>query len=368
MIKDSKFTCTFIGLGLIGGSIAKAMRKNYPECKLYAYNRHPENIRAALEDNTLNAISEDLTKYISQSDIIFLCAPVVTNIANLKTIKPYLNKETLITDVGSVKGNIHEAVKELNLEGQFIGGHPMCGSEKTGYINAKENLLENSYYILTPTESVNPDWTESYYKLVKTLSGIPIVTDYKKHDYSTAAISHVPHLIAGELVRLVKDNDSDDEFMKMIAAGGFKDITRIASSSPEMWQSICESNTDNICDLMDKYIFNLTTINNALKNKDYDKVGQLFESVGPYRKSINDLSNSSIQKIFQLYVDIPDKYGAIAEVSTILAKNEINIKNIGISHNRENQDGCLYIEFDNEESMNKAKSFLLKSSYAANIF
>lgn len=357
------FSCTFIGLGLIGGSIAKAFRKEFPHCKLYAYNRSPEHIKAALEDHTLDAISNDMTKYISDSDLIFLCAPVTTNIENLKTIKPYLNPNTLITDVGSVKTNIHKAVEELGLNHQFVGGHPMCGSEKTGYQNAKANLFENSYYILTPGENVSEEWVSDYTELVRCIHALPLLSEPQKHDFSTAAVSHLPHLIAGELVRLIMNHDSPDQFMKTIAAGGFKDITRIASSSPDMWQSICESNASNICNLMDKYINQLNDINEKLKQNNYDCVGELFKTAGPYRLSMNDLGGSSVQKIFQLYLDLPDVAGAIAKVATILAEHDISIRNIGITHNREHQDGVLYIVFYDGSSMDEAIPLLKKNGY-----
>lgn len=357
---EDHFTCTFLGFGLIGGSIAKAMRSQYPNCKLYAYNRHPERILPAKLDGTLTDICNSLTDRIAESDLLFLCAPVTTNIENLKSIVPCLRKDTLITDVGSVKGNIHTAIQEFGLDAQFIGGHPMCGSEKTGYENAKENLLENSYYILTPTSTVNPQWVDAYFQLVKSLSAIPIVTNAKQHDYSTAAVSHVPHLIAGELVRLIMKEDSQDAFMKTIAAGGFKDITRIASSSPEMWQSICESNPENICTLLSKYIAGLSHLKTALEEGNFDEIGQLFAEAGPYRQSMNDLSGSTIQKIYQIYFDLPDKKGAIAQIAALLAENDINIKNIGITHNREHQEGVLYIVFYDEASRQAAFEVLHK--------
>ena len=122
----------------------------------------------------------------------------------------------------------------------------MAGSEKTGFSNASPVLLENAYYILTPTESVAKEAVAAYSSLVQSMGAIPIQLSAQEHDYVTAAISHVPHLVAAALANLVHDHDSAQETMKMIAAGGFKDITRIASSSPDMWESICMSNTENI--------------------------------------------------------------------------------------------------------------------------
>ncbi|MGN0346525.1 MAG: prephenate dehydrogenase/arogenate dehydrogenase family protein [Lachnospiraceae bacterium] len=359
----SNFRCTFIGLGLIGGSIAKALKYAYPDCCLVAYTRHPEKIQEAVLEGTLDEIFTDMEESVKGSDLIFLCAPVTTNLSNLARIASCIKENALITDVGSVKGNIHEEVKRLHLESHFIGGHPMAGSEKTGYSNASANLLENSFYIITPTQEVSREWIDDYYEMVQSMKAIPILRTPDSHDFATAAVSHVPHLIAGALVQLVMENDTDDAFMKTIAAGGFKDITRIASSSPEMWQSICESNAGNITDLMDRYITLLITLNRAMKEKDFDKIGELFATVGPYRQSITDRSGSTLQRIFRLFVDIPDESGAIAKVASLLASNDINIQNIGITHNREHEQGVLYIEFYEEDAKQKAIPVLEDNHY-----
>ena len=144
--------------------------------------------------------------------------------------------------MGSVKTSIHEEVITLGMEENFIGGHPMAGSEKSGFASSRAHLIENAYYILTPSEKVSEDKIERYRKFIESLKAIPVILDYREHDSITGTISHLPHIIAATLVNYVKDHDTADELMKALAAGGFKDITRIASSSPVMWQQICLKN------------------------------------------------------------------------------------------------------------------------------
>ena len=169
-----------------------------------------------------------------------LCAPVSQNDSNLRLIRKFLLSEgcthsnCILTDVGSVKSTIHASIEELGLTSCFIGGHPMAGSERIGFQNSKASLLENAYYILTPTPDVSGEQAERYAALVKAMGAIPLILDYRQHDYVTAAISHLPHVIASSLVNLVKASDNEDGIMKLVAAGGFKDITRIASSSTVM--------------------------------------------------------------------------------------------------------------------------------------
>lgn len=351
---EKHLTCTIIGLGLIGGSIAKAIRKYHPDTDIRGYNRSPENIRLALEDNVIDYAMQDVTDHIDESDYIFLCSPVGINIANIKKMLPYLPKDCILTDVGSVKGDIHQEIEHLGLTDRFIGGHPMAGSEKTGYVHSSDRLLENAYYILTPGNLLPEQRYEEFFQFIESLHALPIRSDDKKHDYATAAISHVPHLIAAALVKLVEENDSPDQFMKLIAAGGFKDITRIASSSPTMWEHICRSNQEQILILLQKYIDQLDGISKDIREKDFQKIYDLFETAGAYRNSLNDKASGPIQKTFQLYLDVPDEAGAIARVATLLAAHNISIKNIGITHNREHSEGVLYIVFYDELSLQAA--------------
>ena len=147
-------TIGFIGLGLIGGSIAKALRRVHPEYRLIAYNRSRSSLVEAMSDGTINQATDVIDASFSECDFIFLCMPVSVNIQCLKKLKDLVPDTCVITDVGSVKSTIHEAVRELGMEARFIGGHPMAGSEKTGYASATDRLLENAYYIITPTDII----------------------------------------------------------------------------------------------------------------------------------------------------------------------------------------------------------------------
>lgn len=356
-------TIGFIGLGLIGGSIAKNIRRVFPEFKIIAYNRSPKARQMALDDKTANMVTDSVDENFAQCDYIFLCTPVEHNLMYLSNLKNIIKKDCIITDVGSVKSNIHSAVLEQGLLHNFIGGHPMAGSEKTGYENSNSFLLENSYYAITPTDESPKDKVSEFTEIVRKIGAIPVILSYKEHDYAVAAISHVPHLIAANLVNLVKNNDSDNQTMKLLAAGGFKDITRIASSSPEMWQQICSTNTKNIVDLLDKYIKSLTDIRNSIESDDFQFIYDLFNSSREYRNSFSDNRRGPIHKEYELYLDLIDESGAISNVASILAKEDISIKNIEITHNREFEDGVLKIEFYSQLSLEIASKILPKEGY-----
>lgn len=353
----------FIGLGLIGGSIAKAIRQYYPDYEIVAFDKNKETLALATQESIINVACTSIDDNFQKCDYIFLCAPVAFNTAYLKQMIPYLHDSLILTDVGSVKTPIHEEIIHLGLEKYFIGGHPMAGSEKSGFANSKALLIENAYFVLTPSASVSEEKVTSYHNFVATLHAIPLVLDYKEHDYVTGTISHLPHIIAASLVNFVKDTDTENELMKHLAAGGFKDITRIASSSPTMWQHVCAQNKENISHILGNYIEALKTAKEYVDHGDEQNIYDMFEHSRNYRNSMPDSSAGPIKKSFCIYCDIPDESGAIATIATILASNAINIKNIGIIHNREFEEGVLRIEFYDGDSLERASALLQRHRY-----
>ena len=356
-------TIGFIGLGLIGGSIAKAIRKFHPDYHILAYARHKETLAAALNSGVIDGVLEKEDQRYKACDYIFLCAPVEYNIEYLKYLKNIISDNCIITDAGSVKGPIHETVEKLEMDHCFIGGHPMAGSEQSGFSNSSDHLLENAYYILTPGGQVSLNKLTEFSELVDSLGAIPMVLTAEEHDFITAGVSHLPHIIASSLVNLVSALDNDAEYMKTIAAGGFRDITRIASSSPVMWQQICLENTKNISTVLDEYIRMLIQIRCSVDNRDADQLYQLFAASRDYRDSIDVTSSGLITRAYVLYLDIVDEAGGIATIATILAMDNISIKNIDIIHNREFEQGVLKIEFYEEDAMKRGAALLKKRNY-----
>lgn len=360
-------TIAFIGLGLIGGSLAKGIKRARPDIRIMAYMRTRSKLEQAKKDGIVDVILDGIDEQLKECDLIFLCTPVEYNAQYLSKIRSYLKPGALITDVGSTKTDIHEEILRQGLTDCFVGGHPMVGSEKTGYENATDHLLENAYYIVTPPEGLDqsgsetgnipPKYAENANRIIavaQTVGAIPLVLDYREHDKVVAAISHLPHLVASSLVNLVKDADSPAGTMKRVAAGGFKDITRIASSSPEMWEQICMTNVEPIADMLERYIGSLQDILSEIKGHQGDAIYKLFEKSRDYRNTITDRAKGSVEPSYAFSVDVADEVGAISTIAVILAAKGISIKNIGINNNRERGEGALKIEFYDETSMTAA--------------
>ncbi len=231
---------TLIGLGLIGGSIAKAIKKTYPKARISVLERDQHSIEMAISEGIIEKGLQGIEEIPSDTDLLFLCTPVEWNRKFLRELAPKLPSHTLLTDVGSTKSSIMEEAEALGLSARFCGGHPMAGSESSGYKASDSLLLENAYYLLTPGQGFPTESIEKMKTFLSSIGSIPFVMSPEEHDKSVACVSHLPHLIAAILVKLLKEEDEKGT-MKKLAAGGFKDISRIASSSPVMWQQICLS-------------------------------------------------------------------------------------------------------------------------------
>ncbi len=359
---------SIIGLGLIGGSLAKAFRR-LGICDITGINRNMASIEQAIGEGIISRGFSELNSYVYESDIIFICTPVKMAIEYLDVISEKVSRECIITDVGSTKAEIAEHIGSMPNPPAFIGGHPMAGTEKTGYPASFPHLFENAYYVLSPAKSTNDYCIQTMVELVKSIGAIPVLMDAKEHDRVTGTISHVPHVIASSLVNMVKKYDSADCKMQMLAAGGFRDITRIASSSPEMWENIISSNREQIGKIIDQYIDILNSFKLSMDKGDRESIYGFFEEAKIYRDSFSSVkripspADGLINPIFDIIVDVVDEPGIIGEIATILGSNKVNIKNINVSNNREFEQGCLKITLPDSESVNISFDLLDEKGY-----
>ena len=348
------FTIGFIGFGLIGGSIARGLKRSDPAFRILAYMRTRSKLEQARRDRIVDEILDDVDERLSECDVILLCTPVEYISEYLQKIRPFLKEGAVVSDVGSTKSAIHETVRALGMESCFVGGHPMAGSEKSGYEYSTDHLLENAYYIITPTSEVPTESVDRIVEIAGHLGAIPLLINPQDHDRIVAAISHLPHLIAAALVNLVHDNDDEGQHMKRMAAGGFKDITRIASSSPVMWEQICMTNRGPIMEMLDLYMDSLAAIRKDLDNGTEGAVYDLFTKSRDYRNSFASTRKGSLTPSYSFFVDVKDEPGAIAIISSILAASAINIRNIGINNARDMDEYALRISFYDKKSMDHA--------------
>ena len=295
---------------------------------------------------------------ILHTDFLMLYTYTVSTVS-LNTV----GKNCVISDVGSTKGHIYDEMKNLGDSITYIGGHPMAGSERFRYNASKEHLFENAYYIITPAEGTDEAKTLEFKEMVEKIGAIPVIVSPYEHDYAVAAISHVPHIIAAALVNNVKKLDSEKEYMHLLAAGGFKDITRIASSSADMWESIMFENKEDILSVLDSLSDVISDIKKAITDNNRDNVYNYFLNAQQYRNSFNNATPKAFVKRYEIDVDVLDRPGSIAIIAVLFSSNGINIKNMGIVNSRENNSGALTFAFDSEEDRMRSVELLRDMNY-----
>lgn len=343
------------GLGLIGGSLAKALRLRAGITRIVALERDENSLKAALEEGVIDSGSKDEYGIFMDSDIVFVCTPIdyvaecVRKISNISG--------ALITDTASAKNAI---MRNIPPDIRFIGGHPMTGSERNGYFASEVGIFENAVYALMPREDTSFSDYELLSTLLENIGALPLKIGKNLHDRAVGAVSHLPHVVAAALVDYVSGKD-DSGILSRLAAGGFKDITRIASSDPKLWQQILLSSEGLETQIRD-FILTLETFRDALIRKDSDSLTALLKNARGYRDSLVSLKGL-IKSEAQLFIEVSDRPGIIGEVATLLGTNYINIKNLYIENNREYEGGVLRITLERAEDSEKAILLLSDSGH-----
>lgn len=352
-----------IGLGLIGGSLARALNEKAGVREIIAVTRNSEAISQAIHDRSICRGSDSLGEDVYSSDVIFICTPVRQALGFMDELSGKVKPGCIVTDVGSTKEEITMYADNRTKLCCFIGGHPMAGTEKSGYAAGFSHLFENAYYVLTPCSRTSDSAIECMKGLIKSIGAIPVVMDAALHDRVTGGISHLPHIIASGLVNMVREQDTSDGAMQMLAAGGFRDITRIASSNPGMWENIVTSNKKYVLELLDCFTDVLCGFRLLLQKDESAAIKDFFETARNFRDSMSSRMGGIISPAIELIVDVEDKPGIIGEIATILGKHNINIKNINVTNSREMEQGCLKIRLSDTQSENIAFDLLKDTGY-----
>ena len=353
---------SIIGLGLIGGSIAKGLKRSNNQTKISAFDKS-EIIQKAIKDGTIDKELKSVEESI-ESDIIFLCLPIELSLETFDKIMPLTKETTIVTDVCGVKGVLEDKRKNIKSKGIYIGGHPMTGKEKGGYENSDELLFENAVYILSDTEKENPR-TKDLTDIIKLLGTRIIFLNPYVHDKVVANVSHIPQLLAVVLVNSA--SKKSDEINNLdFAAGGFRDMTRIASSDFNIWESVLKLNKDEILHALSGLQNEIDDIRRYLINNSLEKLKEKFVSAAVLRDEIPKNTKGFMSPLFDVFVFVNDQPGMISKISTALFKAGINIKDIELLKIREGAGGNFRIAFESESDAQKAKVILKQIGFTIN--
>jgi len=357
-------TIAIIGVGLIGGSLALCY-KGKPGFRVIGHSVRPASAEKYVKLGVVDSATTSLREAAGDADFIFLCGPVAT-------LEPYIEElgrlalkpGCIVTDVGSTKATVAAAARRADLGGAvFIGGHPMAGSERSGVEAADPHLFENAFYVLTPDPGTPEEAVRRLEELLAYTRAHLIRVDPREHDEIVGAISHLPHIIAVALVNQVRRYNESNELYRALAAGGFRDITRIASGEPVIWRDILINNRDILLRLLKDWREETDKFVRYLERGDGEAVEEAFRQAGEFRSRLPERRRGAIQALYECYVDVPDTPGVIGSIATALGNHRVNLSNLQIIESREDVPGVLRLSFRRQEDLDKAVQLLGSLGY-----
>jgi prephenate dehydrogenase len=352
-----------VGVGLMGGSLGLAIKRSYPDVYVTGIDSTESTVQRAQERGALDDGYTDLAVGVKDADLVFLATPVRTIIHLLPKLPALIVPTALVTDVGSVKARICKVAEEV-LPGQFVGGHPMTGSERQGIEAADPLLFENALYILTPSSrSRGP--AERLSQFLEGLGARVLTLKPEQHDRIVAYVSHLPQLLAVALVDVVARQQ--DPLYTHLAAGGFRDMTRIAASPYEIWHDILWENALHIGRALDEVVEWLNALKGQIQQGASQELAVCFRRAAAFRSAIPRSSKGFLRPLHRVAVSVPDRPGALAHLATALAQAQLNIKDIELVKVREDIGGTFHIHFESVESAERAAHILRTVGYHSHL-
>jgi prephenate dehydrogenase len=320
-----------VGTGLIGGSIGLALKRR----GWYVTGRDRDEQRSARarELGALDAVGED-----EHAEITFVATPAGQVVGEVIRA---LSGGGIVTDVAGVKGQIVATVDHP----RFVGGHPMAGSEQEGVDGADADLFEGATWVLTPTDATEPASYARLRTVVSSIGANVVAVPADRHDDLVAMVSHVPHLTAAALMSLAAETAEEHGTLLRLAAGGFRDMTRVAAGHPGIWPDICAENRIGITETLDRLMASLSRLRGLVAIGDRAGILDVLERAREARINL-PISAPMPEDVVELRVPIPDRPGMIAEVTTLLGELDINIYDMEIAHSAEGDRGVLLLVVD----------------------
>ncbi len=342
-----------IGLGLMGGSLGLALTR--AGFTVSGWNRSPEAIQEAYRIGAISAVPANLEEAVSGAAVVFVGTTVETIPEMIRRCIPFTRPGTIFTDLGSIKESILENVMQfLPSTHYFVAGHPMTGSEQHGIEAADPFLYQNAAYIIIEDPRTPETAIAKVVELVKLIGATIIKLTAGEHDRTVAMVSHLPHLIAATLVRTAGMEEGKHPGTLNLAAGGFRDTTRVALGSPAVWEGIVFQNKDKVIRAIDSFQQELERLKLLLTQEDHPGLREFLDTARETRRQIPAKNKGFLTLLYEMVVTIEDKPGAIEEVLLHLSRAGLNIKDIEILRVREGDAGTLRIAMENSEAVETA--------------
>lgn len=350
-----------IGTGLMGGSLGLALRRRIPELEVVGYDTDPKMAAGALERGAVTSLAADAADAARRARLIALGVPVDQAAAVLADIDGAVGAQTVVTDLASAKAGV-VAAGTSRFGDRFVGGHPMAGSERHGIEAADAALFEGAWWILTPTAQTSSDAYARVSEVVATVGAQSVALDPVVHDALVARLSHLPQLVASAIVD-VAASAGDRDALLGLAAAGFRDVTRIAASNPDMWVAIIRANEAAVLDAIRTLRGRLDALEGEISGGEWDELHSRLTRARAARLELFAKPDYGDEPI-ALSMLVPDRPGVLAEVTTAAGRLGANIEDLRIMHSTEGGAGRLELVVAGREPAEALVGELIRLGYA----
>lgn len=362
--KSSVGTLAIVGMGLMGGSLGMATLERGLAEHVVGFDEDPRAAAHGLDMGAIRYAARTLQEAVSDADLVVIATPVGSIAGVFAQAVAHLRPGTIVTDLGSTKAGIVDQISAVAPSSvHFIGGHPVAGSEREGIHAAAPDMYEGCLWILTPTQDTS---TEAYGRLMRFLTGLDarvLSLDPKRHDEALALTSHLPQLLSSALMSFAAGLADTGEGSLLLTAGGFRDMTRIAASSPDLWLDIVRENQPALVSLVRRFQDYFGTAADSLERGDWQSLRAWLLDARSARRALPAKPGVGPSEIFQVLVPVPDRPGVLAEVTTTVGEAGVNIEDLNIVHSAEGGRGLIHLSVKGRDAAALAGEALARKGY-----
>lgn len=364
MRENRREKIAIVGVGLIGGSLGLAWRRQGAARVVAGIDLSPDILRRAAEIGAIDEGTTDLAEGVRGADLVVLATPIGAVLEMAPALAGLLAPGTVVMDVGSTKGAVCRRMREVLPPGVvFVGGHPMAGSEGQGIEAADPYLFQNAVFVLTPGEGVPAAVLEDLRALVSLTGAEVALMDPDLHDRAVAAVSHLPQLVAVALVDAAAAAEAESPGVLALAAGGFRDTTRITASPAGIWLDILDSNREAVLEMLGRFRAALDGLEAAVRAADRRRIEAAFTRAREVRGRLPRRPKGLLPAYFELVVTVEDRPGVIGRLAGVLGERGVNIEDIEILRLREGEGGTIRLGFATEDECSRAFAVLAGHGY-----
>lgn len=356
-----------LGAGLMGGSLAMALGR-HPEVDVITVYDVSAQVREKAREILSCKVAGSPESAVRDADMVFIATPAGSVVDVFQSVQSSMKKSAIASDLASVKSRITSRIDALKPDGvTYVGGHPMTGSEQSGIEAARPDLFSDCYYILTPTDETDPSSLETLHRFLTKMGSRVITIDPESHDRAMAAVSHVPHLVAQLLMDMASREREHTKSLFKLAAGGFRDMTRIAASDPKLWLDVCQENSGYIAARLRELSVDVERLASAVESGDSRELATRFERARRERLELSRRGARDPGQMFEVRMAVPDEPGIISRITTATGAVGVNIEDIGIVHPLEGETGILTLRVKGEKQARLAADAASSLGFKASV-